>query len=52
MGTILIQISPAVLNALFSQSFGADRNALDLQWRSYMRSLKTDVDRFLEQAAR
>ncbi len=43
-------LTPRVLNRLFSEVFGDDRSALDFQWRSYMRSLKTDVEKYLEEA--
>jgi len=42
-----IILSPALLNKLFTQSFKTDRQTLDVQWRSYMSSLKTDVDQVL-----
>ena len=40
-------LSPEVLAQVFSEACGGDRQALDLEWRAYMRSLKTDVDKIL-----
>lgn len=42
-----INFTPDVLNALFDRTFGADRQSLDQEWRSYMRSLKTDTEEVL-----
>jgi len=42
-----IDFTPDVLNPLFDRAFGADRGGLDQEWRSYMRSLKTDVEEVL-----
>jgi hypothetical protein len=33
----------------FERIFGKDKTGLDLEWRAYMRSLKTDVERVLEE---
>jgi hypothetical protein len=30
---------------LFSRAFGSDHQALQQEWRSYMRTLKSDVER-------
>jgi len=43
-----IVLSPAILNKLFDASFQTSRSDLDVEWRAYMRSLKTDVDQVLE----
>jgi hypothetical protein len=45
-------IGPATLEALFSECFGEDQRTLDRQWRLYMNSLRTDVEKFIEEAAR
>ena len=45
-------LSPDVLTRLFTESFGEDRDGLDLQWRSYMRSLKTDLEVYIDTARR
>ena len=45
-------ISPSVFQQLFDEVFGEDHTSLDLQWRSYMNGLKTDVERHLESARR
>ncbi|HEV3344504.1 MAG TPA: DUF1570 domain-containing protein [Pirellulales bacterium] len=42
-----IDFTPEVLNPLFDREFGADRSLLDQEWRSYMRSLKTDIEEVL-----
>jgi hypothetical protein len=42
-----ISFTPEVLNPLFDREFGSDRSLLDQEWRSYMRSLKTDVEEVL-----
>jgi hypothetical protein len=39
--------SPEVLKLVFDEAFGPDRNALDAEWRAYMRSLKTNVEEIL-----
>lgn len=41
-------LSSAVVNDLFDESIGISRNELDYQWRSYMNTLKTDVELILE----
>jgi hypothetical protein len=38
-----IVFSPALLNKLFDEVFTGNRKALDSEWRSYMRGLKTDI---------
>ena len=43
-------LSSEVLTQLFNEVFGEDRDALELEWRSYMRSLKTDIELILEEA--
>lgn len=42
-----INFTPDVLNAIFNRTFGGDRLALDQEWRSYMRTLKTDTEEVL-----
>jgi hypothetical protein len=42
-----INFNPEVLNAIFDRTFGGDRQSLDQEWRSYMRSLKTDTEEVL-----
>lgn len=39
--------NPEVLRLVFDEVFGSDREALDAEWRAYMRSLKTNVDEIL-----
>jgi Protein of unknown function (DUF1570) len=41
-------LSPELLVQLFNRVFGENHKALDLQWRSYMRGLKTDLERLEE----
>jgi hypothetical protein len=38
-----IVFSPALLNKLFDGVFTSNRKALDAEWRSYMRGLRTDI---------
>ncbi|HEX7379388.1 MAG TPA: DUF1570 domain-containing protein [Pirellulales bacterium] len=42
-----VNFTPEVLNALFNRTFGTDRQALEQEWRSYMRTLKTDREEVL-----
>lgn len=42
-----INFTPEVLNALFNRTFGGDRQGLEQEWRSYMRTLKTDTEEVL-----
>jgi hypothetical protein len=44
-----VLLSPELLGKVFDEAFGADRSRLDSDWRTYMRSLKTDVERVLEE---
>jgi hypothetical protein len=44
-----IVFSPEVLTKLFDETFGTDRRRLDAEWRSYMRGLKTEVERIMEE---
>ena len=37
-----------VLNDLFEEVFGEDRDHLESEWRDYMRSLKTDLEVILD----
>ncbi|UUO06247.1 DUF1570 domain-containing protein [Blastopirellula sp. J2-11] len=41
---------PDELQKVFDQVFGEDKRALDGEWRAYMRSLKTDLEKTLEDA--
>ncbi len=45
-------IGRPTLLELFSESFGSDHKKLDMQWKSYMRGLKTDVEKFIQTARR
>jgi len=40
-----VALDPDLLKELFSRVFGSDHKALDREWRSYMRTLKTDFER-------
>jgi hypothetical protein len=42
-----INFTPDVLNALFNRAFTIDRQTIDQEWRSYMRSLRTDREEVL-----
>jgi hypothetical protein len=41
-------LSPQLLTRMFNETFGKDRTTLDRQWRAYMRSLRTDAEKVLE----
>jgi hypothetical protein len=43
-----VALNPSLLIDLFNSVFGTDHKALDLEWRQYMRSLKTDFERLEE----
>lgn len=43
-----INFTPDVLNALFNRTFGGDRQGLEQEWRSYMRTLTTDTEEVLK----
>lgn len=43
-----IKFSPDTLTKVFNEVFGDERDALDAQWRRYMRSLKTDMEMILD----
>lgn len=45
-----ITLNQEVLLKLFDRAFGKDRAAMTLEWRAYMRSLKTDFERAIESA--
>jgi hypothetical protein len=46
-----VALSQELLSELFNKAFqGTTRTALDQEWRSYMRSLKTDMDLVAERA--
>jgi hypothetical protein len=40
-----VVLNPDLLGELFSRAFGSDHQALQQEWRSYMRTLKSDVER-------
>jgi hypothetical protein len=42
-----VPFDPDLLTAVFDRVFGKDRGPLDLEWRSYMRGLKTDTEEIL-----
>ena len=42
-----IIFSAETLNEVFTESFGEDRDTLNLEWRRYMRTLKTDMEEIL-----
>jgi uncharacterized protein DUF1570 len=39
-----VQLSQEILNKMFDECIKVDRAALDVQWRNYMRGLKTDLE--------
>ncbi len=41
-------LSQEIVNQIFDEAVGINRDKLDEQWRSYMKSLKTDVELILE----
>ena len=41
-------LSDDELQATFDEVFGKDKSALDLEWRKYMRGLKTDLQMVLD----
>ena len=43
-----IVLSPEILTKLFDEVFGTDRKALDYEWRDYMGTLKTDIEKILK----
>ncbi len=43
-----VTLNADLLGELFSQAFGSDHAALQQEWRSYMRTLKSDVERMEE----
>ncbi|HLJ10824.1 MAG TPA: DUF1570 domain-containing protein [Planctomycetaceae bacterium] len=45
-----VPMSPELLTQLFSRVFGSDHKSLDQEWRSYMRTLKTDYERMEEES--
>lgn len=45
-----LHTTPDELQRVFDKVFGKDKTALDLEWRSYMRSLKTDLEKTLADA--
>jgi hypothetical protein len=44
-----VVLSPEVLTRTFNEAFGEERSRLDSDWRTYMRSLKTDLERLMEE---
>lgn len=47
-----VALSADLLTDLFDKVFGSDRKQLDQEWRSYMRSLKTDIEKLEEAEAK
>lgn len=45
-----VTLNPDVLLELFDRAFGDDREKLTLDWRAYMRTLKTDYEQAIESA--
>lgn len=45
-----VQLNPDLLMEIFSRAFGSDHQALDAEWKAYMRTIKTDME-ILEGAA-
>src|SRR5262245_721400 len=43
-----VALNPNLLQELFSRDFGSNHKSLDNEWRSYMRGLKTDIERLEE----
>ncbi|HEY3966375.1 MAG TPA: DUF1570 domain-containing protein [Planctomycetaceae bacterium] len=43
-----VGLNPNLLDQIFSSAFGTDHESLQLEWRTYMRSLKPDVERMEE----
>ncbi len=44
-----VQFSQATLTTLFNEAIKKDRRALDTEWRTYMRGLKTDLEIILNE---
>ena len=44
-----VQFSQATLTTVFNECIKKDRRSLDIEWRSYMRGLKTDLDIILNE---
>jgi len=47
-----VQLSPELLMQLFMRAFGSDLQALNEDWRSYMRTIKTDLQLLREGAGK
>ncbi len=47
-----VMLNRHVLTEIFNEVFGEDRKRLELEWRSYMRSLKTDLEKILDEEGR
>ncbi len=45
-----VKLNPSLLEEIFRDVFGNDITRLESEWRAYMKGLKTDVDRVLEEA--
>jgi hypothetical protein len=43
-----VHMSSDIVNQLFNEEMQIDRRVLDQQWRTYMRSLKTDIEELLD----
>ena len=44
-----VDFSQEVLTTVFNECVKKDRRALDTEWRSYMRGLKTDLEVILDE---
>jgi len=42
-------LGPDLLNTLFKEACGSNYDALDVEWRSYMNNLKTDIDKIIDE---
>lgn len=44
-----VVLAPELLGKVFSEVFGEDRTRLDSDWRTYMRTLKTDLEKIMDE---
>ena len=44
-----VVLAPELLGKVFSEVFGEDRTRLDSDWRTYMRTLKTDLEKIVDE---
>ncbi|MBC8871664.1 MAG: DUF1570 domain-containing protein [Planctomycetes bacterium] len=42
-------LAPELLDKVFTEVFGKDRTRLDSDWRTYMRTLKTDLEKIVDE---